>query len=264
MVLPIYFINLESRADRRRFMERQFSSLGLQAIRLEATRSQDIPADLVARYCDSPYGRPMTPATLACNFSHVRTWRQFLASDAAAAVVFEDDALLSNSLPAFLDAWQPDPAVDIVRLETIGEARSRVRMLPADSHVADIELCRTLIRDVGCAGYIISRRCAARLVESPKMMTELADAVLFDPFSRPGSRLAVRQTVPALCIQLCWTDGSAEEARTDLPAVSDKGWRRRTSVALGEVAHELRVGISRVAQMRMAGISYRPIPFRAD
>lgn len=46
-----YYINLTSRLDRRVFMERQFSELGIQANRVEATVPNRIPKSLLDEYC---------------------------------------------------------------------------------------------------------------------------------------------------------------------------------------------------------------------
>lgn len=102
-LLPIFYINLASRPDRREFMERQLAELGLIGHRIEAVTADEISDADAERYCNS--GKPtfLRKRELACTQSHERAWTAMIDGDHAVALILEDDAELSPLLPAFLN-----------------------------------------------------------------------------------------------------------------------------------------------------------------
>lgn len=273
-MIPIYFINLASRPERREFMERQFSSLGLQAKRVEGRTPADVDAAALQAYCNPAKMRWIMPPELACNLSHLAAWKMFLSDGAETAAFFEDDILISRSMPAFLEACRGPIEEDVIRLETLGRIRNRVRMLPAERQVLPgIGLFRTLIHDSGSSGYILTRRSADMLVQREEMMSELVDSVLFSPFSPLGEKLVVRQAVPALCIQLTWAGKDVPEAPSGLEKsrserrLERKGQRftkQARARVNGWLTYDLRKARGRIREFLMKGVHYRPIPFLDD
>lgn len=196
--MPIYYINLASRTDRRDFMEEQFARLGLEATRIEAVTPADIPTEDIAAYCDTTKPNYLRPNQLACSMSHETAWRAMLDAGQARAVVMEDDALLSTSLPGFL-ADLGDLEFDLVRFE---RSSRKIRVLPAVQKVGPgIELRPFRSTLSGASGYIISAHAARKMLGHPAMRVLANDIVLYNCMEEPANGLVRYHTDPALCIQ---------------------------------------------------------------
>lgn len=198
--VPSYFINLARRPDRRAFFQAQCQRLGLAACRIEAVTPEDLSVEEVSRLATGTRGRPVRPIEFACIKSHLRAWEQFLLSDAAIGAFFEDDALLSDSLPDFFadcakaNSW----GFDLIRLD---QAR-RVRLFPArheSAHGIALREFRSTLH--GTAGYILTREAAQRLLAYPGWGRTQFDLALYDPFRAPGNLVSRALIEPALCVQ---------------------------------------------------------------
>lgn len=223
MPIPIYFINLASRPDRRRFMEEQFDSLGLQAERIEAVTPDDISQSDLETYCDSRNRQWMPPKALSCNLSHERAWQRMLEDGHGSALILEDDAILSRSLPEFLAALDGATApYSLIRIET---KINPVGVLPVDTMLTEtIALRRCRSTNSGAAGYVIRADLAQELIGSVEMRVLLIDGLLYHPFIPIARKLDVGYTDPALCIQLELSDRHAEPtAASNLRGPRDKG-----------------------------------------
>lgn len=220
MPIPIYYINLASRPDRRDFMEEQFARLGLSATRIEAVTSADIGADDLARYCDSAKPIYRRPNQLACTMSHEKAWRAMLAAGQKRAVVMEDDALLSASLPGFL-ADLDDVTFDLLRFE---RSSRRIRLLPAVKVVGPAIALRPFRSTLsGRSGYMIGERAARKLLEDRDAHAIAGDRALYDGMKHKD--LVRLHTDPALCIQFhnVSADGRAGGiGRSDLNATKHR------------------------------------------
>jgi len=199
--IPIYYINLASRSDRRQAMEARFATLGLQARRIEAVTPTTIAQNDLDRYCDPRRYLWQTPTELACSLSHVNALRAFLETGGLCAAIFEDDVLLSPRLPAFLDALTVlSPLPDLVKLETFND------VMLMESHpgpnAGPIAFRKVFSRTNGSAGYVVSRMVAAQIADSVQLRMTQADTALFNPHHYLSRHLDVVHADPALCIQL--------------------------------------------------------------
>ncbi len=190
MPIPVLYINLDSRPDRRLFMERQFASLGISAERVAAS----MPA-AGERLVTATASR-MSPSAAACLDSHRRALRIVAERGYEAALILEDDACLAPALPAFLD----DPALmddwyDVLRLETRPDPVRLSRPQPIAGHDAH----RMLSSAPGAAGYIVRGTVAAAMLADPDLETLPIDNYLFSRRGMTLYRQRVFQVAPALC-----------------------------------------------------------------
>jgi GR25 family glycosyltransferase involved in LPS biosynthesis len=195
--LPIYYINLSSRPDRRAFMENQLAALELTAKRCEATRRDD-PRVIAATGQHGSAERPngLTAAELACSLSHEAVWRTALERNEPLVAIFEDDAVLSPALPDFL-ARVDGAAYEAIHIET--EDR-RLRVLPvAQTVLPGVHLRPYLSTLHGSAGYLISRAGMHTMLARKTHLAVPVDHALFCPLRSPLRRQAL--TDPGLCIQ---------------------------------------------------------------
>ena len=199
--IPIHYINLATRQDRRSFMDEQFSRLGLAAQRIEAVAPEQVPARLVRKFIVPSRYRWLTLGELACSVSHLNAMETFLPGKAAHGLILEDDAVLSGYLSRFLAEFaSAPPPYDVVRLETYDDW---LRIHPrADHTVGEVELRQVYASPSGTAGYIISRLGAEKVLLNHDVFSAQIDMTLFHPFSQLAKRMSVRHADPGLCIQI--------------------------------------------------------------
>ena len=197
--MKAYYINLAHRTDRRATMEARFAAAGIAAERVNALTPADITPDQKARYCNSDNRRWKSAPELSCSLTHVKIMGLLIASGDAMAAIFEDDAMLSPGLGAFLDAYEKaDLEIDLLHLETDNNS---VRMPPEpEAQLGEFGFYRLYSAGGGSAGYVCTRKAALRVVEGEEIRAIQTDQALFAPgvLSR---ELVTRQLVPALVIQ---------------------------------------------------------------
>ena len=230
-MLPIYYINLANRTDRRAQMEAQFDLLGLGATRIEAVN----PLDMVGRLSHRGWFRNhfpgLSPEALASLLSHAIVLDYIAAGSEPWSLVLEDDAVLSRDLPDFLIRAEAElPAgLDLVRLE----AGYRPARLGRENVVkrGPVAIRPLQSAQEGAGAYLIRPHAARRLLKAlPKTGLTLEDCL----FGRAGwglYALSIGQTVPALSIQLNKSprDRAHPAARADMSPnrpVPTRGFRR--------------------------------------
>lgn len=215
-MLPIFYINLASRRDRRDFMEAQLQSLGLKGTRIEAVTPADISPGDADRYCNGENPTYLRKNELACTMSHERCWQTMLDMGAEHALVFEDDVKMSARLPAFL-AEINSIGAELIRIDALG---STIRVYPVHQALScGIELRRFRSTTIGAAGYIISRSAAEKFLGHPEFRARAFDLVLYDPFESPGSLVSRVLTEPALCQQVgSYHEETADVGRSNIQA----------------------------------------------
>jgi GR25 family glycosyltransferase involved in LPS biosynthesis len=197
--LLAYYINLDRRADRRAFMEAQFSTLGMTVERLEATTPDTIADKDIAPLSMKQAGASLSPVEVAVSVSHFQAWKRLLAGGQQRVLVLEDDVRLSEMLPSFLAEFESQGFdTDLLRLETrLSQLLLHRRAEPGPS---GFSLHMPLSYEAGSAAYIISAGHAARILASPQRFAMPIDDILFSlksPF-RQATRLRV--AVPALAL----------------------------------------------------------------
>jgi glycosyl transferase family 25 len=219
-MLPIYYINLAKRTDRRAFMDDQLAALGLKGTRVEAVTPADLTQDEIDSYCDGRKPRYLRRNELACTKSHERAWQMMIDAGQERALILEDDAELSPKLPGFL-AELDRFDFDIVRLEATGPT---IRVFPPVARSeGGIDLRPFRSTPVGAAGYILKQSAARQLLGHPAFRVLQTDLVLYNPFDAPGAGLSRVQTVPGLCQQLGGTHVDKREVgRSDIAHVDER------------------------------------------
>jgi GR25 family glycosyltransferase involved in LPS biosynthesis len=214
--IPVYYINLASRPDRRAFMERQFVQLGIVAERIEAVRMDEVPRELVDWHGTTHSLWRLAEGDLACGLSHQRSWSRLLDSDASAALVLEDDVLLTPPVLDFLDSALPGRlAADLLKLETFN---SPVKLGTAMERVSSTELRELCSSQMGGAAYILTRDAAQRSLASPLRNQMGIDRFLFGRGGYHLLRSRVLQAIPSPCIQLDKLDAADRIGESNIAA----------------------------------------------
>jgi len=181
-------------------MADQLASLGIEGTRIEAVTVDEVPADLIAahRHRDSLWR--LRTGDLACGRSHQRAWAHLLASDHPAALVLEDDAVLSPSILDFLDpGLMTKLGADLIKLETY---RKYIKLGSTSVEVGKTRLFELCSSQMGGAAYIITREAAARTLASPLPDTMGVDRLLFGRGGVHLLRSRILQAWPGPAVQL--------------------------------------------------------------
>lgn len=260
-MLPIFYINLASRADRRLQIEQQLDALGLAATRVEAVTSAE---------CGDAPDAQLSPSELGCSRSHRKIWRTLSERNIPAALILEDDVLLSQHLPGVLADPNLLDGVDALQLETRQTAAMIGQLVP--SCVPGMARGRLMSSSLGSAAYIMTKGLGERLLGRPDVDDLPLDTLLF---GRPGSlfyEARIYQSVPALAIQLDQTvDGRQGAGRSDLDArrglfstrdirSTEPKWRR----ALRHWGHHLKVVTTFAPTGELWGARQYRLPVASD
>ena len=171
-------------------MSAQLSRLGIDFRRFDAIDGSNLELGPDA---------VLTPGETACHRSHRACWQELIDSGEKLALVLEDDLLISPRLAKFLaypEHWPTD--ADIIRLETFGQlAYLSTRNIKAP---AGVRLHRLLTDQYGAGAYVISRKCAIRLLREDQSNQVPVDTMIYRRASPTGD-LIIYQADPALCIQ---------------------------------------------------------------
>ncbi len=195
-----WVINLDRAPDRLARVSAQLQRLRLPFTRLAAVDARALTPEQHAALDEAAYRRKhgMSPVLgeLGCYLSHVAVMRAFLASDAAFALVLEDDVLLKDSLPAVLqglvlraDRW------DVVKLSAVHRGTPMPYLEVAPGH----QLAVMLSRCTGSSAYLMNRRAAEAYLREPcgLLPMQLPYDHVFDQGWRFG--LKVRLVTPTPC-----------------------------------------------------------------
>ena len=192
--MQIFVINLPDAIERLQLQKYQLNKLGLEFKTLVATSVDDISeATYKKHYFD--WQRPLRNTEVACYYSHRSAWDMVIQSGEP-ALVLEDDAILSISLPALLDNLNKIKSTDLINLENRGRKKFVSR-----SYV-DIACNSKLLRlyqdRTGAAGYILWPSGANKLIQLEKNSgIGLADAHITSCYD-----LKAYQVEPSPIIQL--------------------------------------------------------------
>lgn len=173
-----FVINLEKDVDRRENISRQLAKAGIPYQIFSAVYGKYLtPEELAQHYNKSraiELSHDLTPSEIGCALSHVFIYRKMLDEGMSYALVLEDDAQLSQDLPAVLSGLQREYASSepvVFLLNHVRKYKNRkTRRLDEKYLVADIY--GTPIR---ASGYFITRAAAKLLLDNLYPVWAVAD-----------------------------------------------------------------------------------------
>ena len=206
----IYVISLKRLPERRKFMEAQLSTLGLEAEFVESVDGLELSEETIkANYNDQDRSdtdtQRMTPTEIGCAWSHRNVYKRLIDSDEKYALVLEDDAILPPEIVPFLELIPKIPS----DWELISLCWSNlIKMKPyifrwkfpfnlynqhkfgLGSPTREYRLGELLVPIFRAVAYIVSRQGAEVLTRHNTPITSLADHVFAN--TTPGKLWAVR------------------------------------------------------------------------
>jgi len=248
--LQTWVINLDRAPDRLQRIASQLERVGLDWARLPAVDARALSPAQRASLDDAGYrrrhGKEPVLGELGCYLSHVEVMRRFLASDAAFALVLEDDVIVNDSLPAVLRGLAANAARwDMVKLSAVHSGTPVPVLELAPGH----RLAVMLSRCTGSSAYVMNRRAAAAYLAGLLPMRLPYDHV-FDQGWRFG--LKVRLVTPTPCVH----DEQVASTIVAPPGGSRKfHWTRRWptyAYRLGNESRRVAYGISQALGEKLA------------
>lgn len=248
--LQTWVINLDRAPERLARIRAQLDRLQLPYTRLAAIDARAFTPEQAAALDHAAYHRKhgMTPVAgeLGCYLSHVAVMQRFLASDAAAALVLEDDVLLHDGLPAALRGLLRHPGRwDMVKLSAVHSGTPVPYLRLGAGHWLAVMLSRC----TGSSAYVINRRAATAYLRELLPMSLPYDHV-FDQGWRFG--LKVRLVTPTPC-------GHDEQIVSTIGTPSGSGrkfhWTRRLPAytwRLGNASRRIAYGLRETLRETLA------------
>ena len=207
--MKIYLISLKSALERRAFQQQQLSNLGLEFELVDALTPSTSIEQTVSIKADR-WERPLMPTELACFLSHYSVWQKILDRNEA-ALILEDDVVLSKNLPKFLTGVAVLKGIDHITLEV----RLRKKMIATGHSRLDQLGVAELLQDrTGAAAYILYPNGAEKLITT----TAKKGAALADAFIANNHHIRSLQAIPALALQA--DVASAYGIATELKTIS--------------------------------------------
>jgi GR25 family glycosyltransferase involved in LPS biosynthesis len=214
--IPVFYINLGRRPDRRAFMEEQFDRLGIVAERIEAVGSDEVTDAHMAPHLDRDNPWSISRVEVACRLSHERVWHLMQDRALDSALILEDDVILGAVVPRLLDsALMDELGASLLRLEASDRP---VRLGRALATLQGRFAVRRLLTSSSYTGaYIIKTNVARMYLEDPRLAKHSIDGYLFMRRGPVVPGPGMMQLDPAPCIQLAYDAlSSGPEKSSDL------------------------------------------------
>ncbi len=263
--ISVLVINLDRRPDRMAYMIRELKKLGLPYTRIPAVDAES-PANnwLTRGKLAEISGIPMTIGEHAVHASHYAAWQNAAEQDLDAALILEDDAVLSPDLAHIFESGKVPSDADIVKLEAyygeieLGHVASRF------CNGRDIRRLHSVI--LGAAGYLVTRSGIEKLTSLVKAeeIKDPLDWMLFHRKSDVFKNITVYQANPALVIQMEYFEGSQdpELSRSDVEEdrIKEFNTSKPKNTPQSLIRRSIRFGLrikSRLKGRRRIKIAYR-------
>lgn len=199
-MIPAYYINLERSKERRNHFEKLSEKNKILICRVNACDGQILEGDDVGRVYRARDGeRQLTRSEVACFLSHREAWKRIAGQDSRHGAVFEDDVYFSTRLQRLLTdpSWLTG-AMHVVKLDKA--TRRHIELGATGATAGGVRIRELLSLHVGCGAYILSRDCAAALLERTETFSQPVDHAIFDPATTVIPDFMLWQAVPAVCI----------------------------------------------------------------
>ncbi|XZE22448.1 glycosyltransferase family 25 protein [Pirellulaceae bacterium SH449] len=199
--MKTYLINLDRSPDRLAFFRHQAEEVGLTFERMGAIDGKLLPDATWRSFVAKKFEfQPINVFEAAVFLSHKSIWERIVRHRIPMATVFEDDVVLSATIPHTLNAIeQGNLSFDLIKIETT--LRSVVLSKQQTKLSSGNSLRSLMSWHGGAAGYVISLEGAEKLSRATNLIADQVDQILFNPLSSISTTLRILQCFPAVCVQ---------------------------------------------------------------
>lgn len=213
--MSIFVISLENAKSRQDHIKQEFSKEKIPFSFFQAVTPKDIES-ISERLGIDVSNADLTDGEKACFLSHVSLWQKVLDDNLNYICIFEDDIYLGENINKFLLDLSCYPKdFDIIKLESFDNP------ILVDStfkkQILNRNIYKLASRNLGAAGYILSRNCATQLMyylqNSNKI--EAIDHFLFETLVY-NKKFNIYHIEPSICKQDFLISGSHENFSSSL------------------------------------------------
>lgn len=215
--MNIFVISLENSISRQNHMKKEFSKEDIPFTFFNAITPIEI--NDTSKHLEIDISKAdLTSGEKACFLSHFSLWKKMINENMDYICIFEDDVYLGGNICEFLlniNIYPKD--FDIIKLESFDNP------ICVDSifheKILNRDIFKLRSRNLGAAGYIVSRKCAIEIVKILKNVEkiEAVDHFLFE-FLILKKKVNIYHVEPAICKQDFLINGSDENFISSLEA----------------------------------------------
>jgi glycosyl transferase family 25 len=195
--LKAIVISLKKSIDRREFIIKQCNQIGIEYEILEGIDGRTLPENICTKFIQArknayaPKGLPpstweVAPGVVGCALSHINAYKKIVESNTEAALILEDDAILTDSIKLLMDnkkviKYLRDKKVELIQLAAVKsdyiylpeiKLLSRIKLAPG----LTIGKAAKIIPGASC--YIISKSGAQKLLDNILPLRYASDQIL--------------------------------------------------------------------------------------
>ncbi len=199
--MKIFVINLETSVERKHFMEKQLSELGLDFEIFDAVNGHTIDESEILKSYDPDFyfNRPeyYTRGSIGCTLSHFYIYKRIVAENIGVALILEDDMILRPELPDILKMLrlqvQDDEVILLFYLSyaSLKLKRSKAIRLKDEYNLYGIEDTAGL---KATGGYVINQKGAQSMLGNLVPINTLPDD--WNEFIKRGILKSLRVVYP--------------------------------------------------------------------
>ncbi len=196
--MKIFYINLDARKDRKKFIVKQLDKLKFSYKRIRAVKRNSPEA--IAQQNDMK----LQPNEISISLSHIKCWNEALKQNLKNVIILEDDALISKNFRRVIKEIESSEIdFDLIRIE-VREKNNLLFGQPIWKINKPIpyKLSRCYCRVTGLAGYIISTDFIKKIINSELLFSKPIDLALFEHDSIFFNQYKIFHLKPGLVIQL--------------------------------------------------------------
>lgn len=180
---PIWVISLERAADRRRFVQDRFGSLGIEFELLDAVDADEMSPAQSSKYSRRralfELGRPLYRGEIGCALSHLEALRRLVMSGEPVAVIMEDDVEPTPDLvPVLSELEKLPPNWDVATLYSLFD-RSEPYRIDDRLIAGKFHVCRYRKTAFGTQCYAIRAEAAQRVLDQAMPLRMPFDDLLY-------------------------------------------------------------------------------------
>lgn len=209
-MIRAYVINLDRSPERMLQMHGMLQQLDLPFERISAVDGNALSSERIREVTRLAPGRKSpTAGQIGCFLSHRLAWERIALGQDDYGLVLEDDVIFASNFKQVVTDHQLYKAgADIIRLEGWPE---RAWISANGREVCDGYRAHRLTWDTyGTCGYLISRRCARKLVEAARHYSAPIDHMMFTTSGDVFQMADIEALVPAACFQHLFYHGYAD------------------------------------------------------
>ena len=241
--MEIYVISLQDAGEKRADLAEALSEQSLSFQIIDAVDARQWQSEALAEHISS-FGvacnmtHTPKPGAVGCHLSHLKAYQNLIDSDASAAIILEDDAIITPELRRHMPCIERASAVfDIIFLCD----RRPNRPAPViGTSEEGLQFCLKKYSNIGTTGYVITRQAACYMLAHHTPFRLAIDTLLNRWWQ---TKLKVATTAPQLVRDDAMTSSIGYH---DLAMIRNPIWRIANLITKARMSVMKRLGYRRV------------------